>query len=290
MHTAYVFLVEDEGLRLRLLQPIDWLALLLGALCHDLGHDGLTNAYHVNSGSELARRWNDASVLENHHCAAGAAAVERAGILAALDAATQRVFRKLFVNAVLNTDMSKHQDLISRVTTRLAVAPGFARDSMDDRLLLVAFVLHCADLCTVLLPPAMSRRVAESLSAEFARQAELERQEGLPVTVMVAHDEAGKAKMGANHLIDCSSSLHACLTHAPSIRVAQSSASSTTCASRCTSSWPRCAPCWARTAWPAWTATARCGPPRWRAPTRRAAARSTASARRRATKHRLGDR
>jgi hypothetical protein len=261
MHTAYVFLVEDEGLRLRLLQPIDWLALLLGALCHDLGHDGLTNAYHVNSGSELARRWNDASVLENHHCAAGAAAVERAGILAALDAATQRVFRKLFV------------------MTRLAVAPGFARDSLDDRLLLVAFVLHCADLCTVLLPPAMSRRVAESLSAEFARQTELERQEGLPVTVMVAHDEAGKAKMGANHLMDCSSSLHACLTHAPSIRVAQSSASSTTCASRCTSSWPRCAPCWARTAWPAWTATARCGPPRWRAPTRRAAARWTASAR-----------
>ena len=195
MHTVYVFLIEDEGLRLKMLQPIDWLALLLGALCHDLGHDGLTNAYHVNSGSELARRWNDASVLENHHCAAGAAAVERAGILAALDAPTQRVFRKLFVNAVLSTDMGRHQDLLARVTARLAVAPGFSRDSLDDRLLLVAFVLHCADLCTVLLPPAMSRRVADSLSDEFSRQAELERAEGLPITVMVAHDEAGKAKM-----------------------------------------------------------------------------------------------
>ena len=149
----------------------------------------------MNSGTELARRWNDASVLENHHTAAGAAAVERAGILASLDAPTQRVFRKLFVNAVLSTDMSKHQDLLARVTARLNVAPGFSRDSLDDRLLLVAFVLHCADLCTVLLPPTMSRRVAESLSAEFARQAELERAEGLPVTVMVAHDEAGKAKL-----------------------------------------------------------------------------------------------
>jgi hypothetical protein len=41
----------------------------------------------------------------------------------------------------------------------------------------------------------MSRRIADDLSQEFARQAELERAAGLPVTVMLAHDEVGKAKM-----------------------------------------------------------------------------------------------
>jgi hypothetical protein len=41
----------------------------------------------------------------------------------------------------------------------------------------------------------MSRRIAEELSQEFARQAELERAAGLPITVMVAHNDAEKAKM-----------------------------------------------------------------------------------------------
>jgi hypothetical protein len=71
----------------------------------------------------------------------------------------------------------------------------FSRDSAEDRALLVNFLLHCADLCTPLFPPAVSARVTEELSAEFSRQAELERAAGLPVTVMLATDALSKAKM-----------------------------------------------------------------------------------------------
>ena len=75
------------------------------------------------------------------------------------------------------------------------MAAPFSRDSPEDRALLVSFVLHCADLSCPLFPPAMSRRIADELSREFASQAERERAENLPVTVMVAADEVGKAKM-----------------------------------------------------------------------------------------------
>jgi hypothetical protein len=64
--------------------------------------------------------------------------------------------------------------------------------------LLVAFLLHTADLHNPLLPPAMSRRIADELSREFANQAALERAASLPVTVMLpqsADDAAGKARM-----------------------------------------------------------------------------------------------
>jgi hypothetical protein len=47
----------------------DILVLLVTALCHDLDHDGHTNSYHINAGSDLAQRYNDCSVMENHHCA-----------------------------------------------------------------------------------------------------------------------------------------------------------------------------------------------------------------------------
>ncbi len=34
------------------LQPQDVLSLLMAALCHDLDHDGYSNTFHVNRGSE----------------------------------------------------------------------------------------------------------------------------------------------------------------------------------------------------------------------------------------------
>jgi hypothetical protein len=49
----------------------------------------------------------------------------------------------------------------------------------------------------------MSRRIADDLSQEFARQAELERAAGLPVTVMLSHDEVGKAKMEIGFIDFC---------------------------------------------------------------------------------------
>lgn len=35
-----------------ILTPLDLLALLLAALCHDLDHDGHSNSFHVNSNTE----------------------------------------------------------------------------------------------------------------------------------------------------------------------------------------------------------------------------------------------
>jgi hypothetical protein len=75
-----------------------------------------------------------------------------------------------------------------------AVHCGFRRDSLPDRILLVSFLLHCADLCNPLFPPPMSRRIAYELEAEFSKQADLERQAGLPVSVMLAHSDVAKAQ------------------------------------------------------------------------------------------------
>jgi hypothetical protein len=49
--------------------------------------------------------------------------------------------------------------------------------------------------CNPVLPPALSRRIANELSKEFAHQAELEHAAALPITVMLAPDEVGKAKI-----------------------------------------------------------------------------------------------
>jgi hypothetical protein len=50
-----------------LVTHVEILGLLLAAICHDLDHPGLNNAYQVRVGSDLAQRYNDRSVLENYH-------------------------------------------------------------------------------------------------------------------------------------------------------------------------------------------------------------------------------
>lgn len=216
-HIAWLFLAESATLRTRLLTEADWLALLLSALCHDLEHPGTTNAYQVNTQSALAIRYNDASVLESHHSACGWAALQRARLLAPMPADDARALRRSMVAAILATDMSAHKTLLAGLETRLAATPdgldgvrlsgdldevgsplaagSFSRDSDEDRQLLVSFLLHCADLCNPLLPPQLSRRIADDLGREFAAQAEREREAGMPITVMLASDDVAKAKL-----------------------------------------------------------------------------------------------
>ena len=159
-------------------------------------------ASQVNSGSELALRYNDTSVLENHHTAVAFATIERSGILSHFKESEYKALRKLIVSAILATDMGVHKDLLARVmlrATRDAVhgagSGGFARASPDDRSLLVCFLLHCADLSNPVLPPTLSRRIAAELGREFANQAELEQRAQLPITVMLGVDEVGTAKL-----------------------------------------------------------------------------------------------
>jgi hypothetical protein len=226
---ASVLLVTQSGLRARTLTDLDCLALLLSALCHDLEHPGLTNSYHVSTRSPLALRYHDCSVLENHHACCAFTLLERSGLLAHLAPAEHAELRKTMVEAVLATDMSVHGDLLARVTARVAAqreaaaaeapagaaepgnasrmrrssttAPGapapsatFRRDCLEDQRLLVAYLLHCADLCNPLLPFALSRRIAGELETEFANQAAMERAAGLPVSVMLSPDTPSKAR------------------------------------------------------------------------------------------------
>lgn len=76
-----------------------------------------------------------------------------------------------------------------------AASPHERRDVLEDRILLIQVLVHCADLHTPTLEPAMARRIAENLSKENEAQAEMEKAAGLKVTVMLAGSAQAKAAM-----------------------------------------------------------------------------------------------
>lgn len=51
------------------LSYFDSVCTLIAAVCHDYGHDGFTNTYHVNKMSSRALRYHDEAVQENYHAA-----------------------------------------------------------------------------------------------------------------------------------------------------------------------------------------------------------------------------
>jgi hypothetical protein len=70
-----------------------------------LEHPGTTNNFQVNTNSALAIRYNDASVLENHHASCGFMLLDRAGLLRNLPAHEFRALRKAVLAAIIATDM-----------------------------------------------------------------------------------------------------------------------------------------------------------------------------------------
>eukprot|EP00928_Gymnodinium_smaydae_P038704 TRINITY_DN26639_c0_g1_i1.p1 TRINITY_DN26639_c0_g1~~TRINITY_DN26639_c0_g1_i1.p1 ORF type:complete len:1358 (+),score=323.67 TRINITY_DN26639_c0_g1_i1:209-4282(+) len=88
--------------------------LLACAVCHDVQHPGLNNPFLVETSHELALRYNDASPLENMHCATmfEISRQPAAAIFGELPRATYREVRAACVDAILHTDMEHHFGMV----------------------------------------------------------------------------------------------------------------------------------------------------------------------------------
>ena len=187
-HVAWRFLDRDDMQRYGL-KPLDKLALLLAALCHDLEHPGKTNAFMVNSGSPQALRFNDVSVLENQSALVGWELVTESEMLLHMQQSMRVKLRKLMLRAILDTDMSRHKLVLAQMHTAF---PGNTHGQTDrcplvpfeTRSLLVAFLLHTADLSCPLMTPALNRRLVSNLEAEYEAQAAFEVEHKMPRTTI----------------------------------------------------------------------------------------------------------
>ena len=105
---AYYFLSSCDLLQKLRLNKLDTLSFLLAAVCHDLGHDGFTNGYHVDHVTERAIESNDVSVQETFHAAEFFRIMneEELNFLEDISRDQYKVFRKRVIGLILATDMA----------------------------------------------------------------------------------------------------------------------------------------------------------------------------------------
>ncbi|GAN02126.1 high affinity cGMP-specific 3',5'-cyclic phosphodiesterase 9A isoform X4 [Mucor ambiguus] len=80
--------------------------LFIAAICHDAGHTGYNNDYHVKLKTELAIRYNNISVLESLSVEITLGLLEKHQMINSIDP-------DLIRSLILATDMSFHYDLLS---------------------------------------------------------------------------------------------------------------------------------------------------------------------------------
>ncbi|XP_028270831.1 cAMP-specific 3',5'-cyclic phosphodiesterase 4C-like [Parambassis ranga] len=170
---------------------LEILAALFAAAIHDVDHPGVSNQFLINTNSELALMYNDESVLENHHLAVGFKLLhqENCDIFQNLNKRQRQSLRKLVIDMVLATDMSKHMtllaDLKTMVETKKVTSSGvLLLDHYTERIQVLRNMVHCADLSNPTKPLPLYRQWTERIMEEFFRQGDKERERGMEISAM----------------------------------------------------------------------------------------------------------
>ncbi|XP_053868427.1 LOW QUALITY PROTEIN: cAMP-specific 3',5'-cyclic phosphodiesterase 4B-like [Malaclemys terrapin pileata] len=170
---------------------LEILAALFAAAIHDVDHPGVSNQFLINTNSELALMYNDESVLENHHLAVGFKLLqeENCDIFQSLSKRQRQMLRKMVIDMVLATDMSKHMsllaDLKTMVETKKVTSSGvLLLDNYTDRIQVLRNMVHCADLSNPTKPLELYRQWTDRIMEEFFRQGDKERERGMEISPM----------------------------------------------------------------------------------------------------------
>ncbi|XP_044056425.1 cAMP-specific 3',5'-cyclic phosphodiesterase 4D-like isoform X3 [Siniperca chuatsi] len=170
---------------------LEVMAALFASAIHDVDHPGVTNQFLINTSSELALMYNDASVLENHHLAVGFKLLQEdnCDIFQNLSKKQRDSLRKMVIDMVLATDMSKHMnflaDMKTMVETKKVTSLGvLLLDNYSDRIQVLQNMVHCADLSNPTKPLELYRQWTDRIMVEFFTQGDRERDKGMEISPM----------------------------------------------------------------------------------------------------------
>lgn len=197
------------------LTDVDTTALLVCALCHDIGHPGKTNPFLVETSDDLALRYNDKSPLENMHCARlfEICADPRHNVFRGFDRGSYKQARSVCIAGILYTDNAMHFDLVKEVrkvfeTGSELIDPGADFDNgfpapylqevvCKNTLLWIKVILHLADVSNPLKTFSMNKLWAMRVVDEFFAQGDEEKRLGIPVGMLNDRDKVNRS--GAEH-------------------------------------------------------------------------------------------
>ena len=120
-------------------------------------------------------------------------------ILASLSKKQRLSVRKMVIDMVLATDMSKHMSLLADLKTmvetkKVAGSGVLLLDNYNDRIQVLQNMVHCSDLSNPTKPLEIYRVWVERITEEFFLQGDQERAAGLDISPMCDRNNATTEK------------------------------------------------------------------------------------------------
>jgi hypothetical protein len=170
---------------------VEEFAILIAALCHDVGHRGLNSDYYIKTRHGLAIQYNDASVLENMHCSLSFELLRstRNDFTKPWPDDQYTVFRKTFIQSVLATDMKQHFELTAKLGEIRASVVALESSTPHPELKrnIYSAIVHAADLSNPTMHPKHSYNWAYRVVEEMYAQGQLEEQAGFTAAPFMKH-------------------------------------------------------------------------------------------------------
>ena len=176
---------------------LDVLGILIAALGHDLGHPGFSNPFHINSSSELALTYNDASCLENFHASTLFKTIKtpETDIFEKLSVQDYKTIRRRMIGYILATDMANHGKIMSVIKSKISINKaennekfelfsGNENTKFEEQQSLFDFMIHSADLAHNAKLFNISLKWVQLLTEEFWLQGDKEKEMKLPVSFL----------------------------------------------------------------------------------------------------------
>ena len=192
-----VFFLNSNAEEICEMTVLDLLGIIISAMGHDLGHPGLNNNYLINSSSDLAITYNDASCLENFHTSYLFKILRREenNIFERFSVQNYKSIRKRMISQILATDMVYHGETISLIRSKIKawqdegesrfnLLSGNEKTKFDEQQLLLNYLIHMADLGHNCKKFEISKIWVRILCEEFWKQGDNEKAKGLPISFM----------------------------------------------------------------------------------------------------------
>ncbi|EGR34033.1 hypothetical protein IMG5_026540 [Ichthyophthirius multifiliis] len=159
------------------MKNIDIFTVVFSGLCHDVGHTGRTNNFEVLIQSKLAIRYNDKSVLEQHHLANTFKILKlesiNCNVFENLERTEYANVRRQMISNILYTDIKQHFKLKQdfEIFWKNNIDNNKSIQLNDNELeLLSGMIIHTADFTGAAKSFPLARKWSERVNQEFIQQ------------------------------------------------------------------------------------------------------------------------
>lgn len=176
-HRFNYFIVS--GNLMKYISDLDIMAALLASIIHDFQHPGVNNEFLVKKAHAKAIRYNDISVLENHHLASAFAVLldQNSDITIDLTEDQYWVLRTSIIKMVMSTDLKLQEETIGSFKNYRGL-PNFPNNDKEKQILM-NMAMRISDYGNPLQPHDLYFRWMGLLMEEYYEQGDIEDHLGL---------------------------------------------------------------------------------------------------------------